>query len=97
MFLPHLLQERETPLFGNLESPKIRRESQNDVFVCAKQSIQYNSEWDGTTKNQGVRDKQKSGQLSKFWRANMFLFILLLSWVMGTVMSTNPSSKNTVL
>ena len=50
---PPLLQERETPVFRNLESVKIRQDSQNDVFVRVKQSDHFKSERDGTTRNQG--------------------------------------------
>ena len=65
---------------------------------CIQKFVGPLQEWVGQyNKESGVRDKLKGGHLNKLWRANMWLFILLLSWVTGMVMSSNPSSKYTIL
>ena len=66
-----LLQGGKPPLFRNMESLKMMQNSQKEEFVRAKPSDSYKVGRNSKTRSNGVRDKQKSSQLSKVWRADM--------------------------
>ena len=68
-----------------------------EKFIRPKGSDKYKVGQNSTTRSNVVTDKQKSSQLNKVWRANMWILILIFSWFKGTAICTSTVPKYTVL
>ena len=94
---PPLVHEVISPLLAHLENVERLRNSRDEEFLRTKSSDNSLSRRSSTTRIPGVRNNRKCNQLNTMWRANMWLILMLLSWLTGAVMSTNPVPTYTVL
>ena len=86
---PSLVHEVISPLLSDLENVERLRDLRDEEFLRTKSSDNSLSRRSSTTRIPGVRNNRKCNQLNTMCRANMWLILMLLSWLMGAVMSTN--------
>ena len=94
---PSLVHEVISPLLTDLENVERLRDLRDEEFLRTKSSDNSLSRRSSTTRIPGVRNNRKCNQLNTMWRANMWLILMLLSWLTGAVMSTNPVPTYKVL